>query len=598
MSTKMKRHKIITLGIGALALAAGMTACQADMDTPDLQVPEATIQPNMTIAELKTEFQNKTELVGTKEDGSHYIIHGRVVSSDASGNIYQNLVVQDETAALTFSIRQGSMYTSYRLGQEVVVDMTGLYIGYYRGLQQVGAPGDPYDGAPQLGFMAYDNWLGHAQKTGLPNPDTKLVTYDEQWPADNMYCISLTLPISQGDLIRLQSQLVEIRNVSFSGADGKLTFAPKQETVSRYIKNEAGDSIAVRNSGYSNFYNDPLPMGTGNVRGILGYYGDSWQLTLRDRSDVMISNDGAKEKPFTVEQMLSGNYNMREGWATGYIVGSVKAGETATAADKVIFGKDAELDNNLLIADDPDCTDLSKCVTVDLTQGSMLRRYANLIDNPDVYKKKLSVLGTVGSYLGTTGMNDCPGTIGSFAIEGVEINVPTGDFKEVYHGLLETATSCDWTFDNVIMNSPVTRVWSWRDYNGKYYLNGSAYVGGANYEAVSYAMSPAYKKDKPDEPEIDLTGKLEAKASFDHEARFQTTLRTLCKFAVREVGQTEWTEYDIPTWPPSNEWTYANSGDIDISAFAGKKIQIAFKYASSEAGADTWRIKDAVVKAR
>ena len=598
MSTKMKRHKIITLGIGALALAAGMTACQADMDTPDLQVPEATIQPNMTIAELKTEFQNKTELVGTKEDGSHYIIHGRVVSSDASGNIYQNLVVQDETAALTFSIRQGSMYTSYRLGQEVVVDMTGLYIGYYRGLQQVGAPGDPYDGAPQLGFMAYDNWLGHAQKTGLPNPDTKLVTYDEQWPADNMYCISLTLPISQGDLIRLQSQLVEIRNVSFSGADGKLTFAPKQETVSRYIKNEAGDSIAVRNSGYSNFYNDPLPMGTGNVRGILGYYGDSWQLTLRDRSDVMISNDGAKEKPFTVEQMLSGNYNMREGWATGYIVGSVKAGETATAADKVIFGKDAELDNNLLIADDPDCTDLSKCVTVDLTQGSMLRRYANLIDNPDVYKKKLSVLGTVGSYLGTTGMNDCPGTIGSFAIEGVEINVPTGDFKEVYHGLLETATSCDWTFDNLIMNSPVTRVWSWRDYNGKYYLNGSAYVGGANYEAVSYAMSPAYKKDKPDEPEIDLTGKLEAKASFDHEARFQTTLRTLCKFAVREVGQTEWTEYDIPTWPPSNEWTYANSGDIDISAFAGKKIQIAFKYASSEAGADTWRIKDVVVSAR
>ena len=198
------------------------------------------------------------------------------------------------------------------------------------------------------------------------------------------------------------------------------------------------------------------------------------------------------------------------------------------------------------------------------------------------------MLGTVGTYLGTIGMTDCPGTAGTFAIEGVDIKVPTGDFKEVYHGLLEAATSCDWTFDNVIMNSPVTHVWSWRDYNGKYYLNGSAYVGGANYEAVSYAFSP----------EIDLTGKLEAKASFDHEARFQTTLRTLCKFAVREVGQTEWTDYDIPTWPPSGNWTYANSGEIDISAFAGKKIQIAFKYASSTAGADTWRIKDAVVTAR
>ena len=164
----------------------------------------------------------------------------------------------------------------------------------------------------------------------------------------------------------------------------------------------------------------------------------------------------------------------------------------------------------------------------------------------------------------------------------------TGNFKEVYKGLLATATSCDWNFDNVIMNSPLTRIWAWRSYNGQYYLNGSAYVGGSNYESLSYAYSPV----------IDLTDKLEAKVNFDHAAKFQTTILQLCKFAVREVGSTEWTDYDIPTWPGTTGWIFVNSGDIDISAFAGKKIQIAFKYASSTAGADTWEVRNATVLAR
>lgn len=588
----MKKHNIISLGIGAVALAMGMWSCQAEMETPDKLIPEASIQPNTTILELKQQFENQTVLLGTKEDGSHYIIHGRVVTSDASGNIYQNLVIQDETAALTFSIRQGNMYTSYRLGQDVVVDMTGLYIGYYRGLQQVGAPGDPYDGVPQLGFMTYDYWLGHAQKNGpLPQDAPKVVTLDQEWPADNYYILGLELPIANTDLARKQSQLVEIRNVHFSGA-GKMPLGVYQETVSRYLKNEAGDSIAVRISGYSNFYTDTIPEGVGKVRGILGYYNDSWQLTPRDRDDIMISDKGMASNPYTVAEALETANQGATGWVEGYIVGSVKAGEQASDNANCIWGAGADLDNNILIAPDPDVKDLSQCLTVSLTQGSKLRQYANLVDNPGVYKKKITLEGKIGEYLGHTGLVNCPGRVGTFSIEGVEINVPAGDFKEVYKGLgskvsAESEALKDWTFDNVLLGSGLSRVWSWREYSGNNYLYGNAYLGSP-VEATSYAISPV----------IDLTGKLEAKAEFSHAARFQTCLRTTCGFAVREEGSKEWTEFPIPVWPTAGSWDFVNSGAIDISAFAGKKIQVAFKYGSTATAADTWEVNNLSVQAR
>ena len=56
-------------------------------------------------------------------------------------------------------------------------------------------------------------------------------------------------------------------------------------------------------------------------------------------------------------------------------------------------------------------------------------------------------------------------------------------------------------------------------------------------------------------------------------------------------GSKEWTEIKIPVWPEAGSWSFADSGVLDLSAFDGKKVQLAFKYASSAEGADTWEIK-------
>lgn len=424
-----------------LAASALLPSCQADMDDPGLEVPEATIEANISILELKQKFENQTvhfNADGTVTDYSgknvadgHYVIKGRVVSSDASGNIYKSLVIQDETAALAFSINQGSLYNEYRLGQEMVVDLTGLYLGYYRGLQQVGSPGEPYNGQPQLGFMPVEYWQANAQRDGLPDPDFVNETFhdvkvegetvENPYPFGKGYCITFSDfdALNDGTLPQLQSQLVEFLNVHFQINEGEETFAPYQESVNRTLVDDNSKTLTVRNSGYSNFYNQKIPEGRGRVRGILSYYNDSWQIVLRDISDVMVTTKGQEDDPFTVTDIIEGKYAGMSGWTEGYIVGSVKPGvTTVTGASDVIFGAAAEMDNNVLIAASASETDVTRCAVVALPQGSMLRMYANLIDNPDVLGKKLTVEGTLGRDLGLPALTDCKGGKGQFMIDG------------------------------------------------------------------------------------------------------------------------------------------------------------------------------------
>lgn len=421
----MKKIKALYVGMAMTALAVSMTSCQADMDAPALVEPKATMEANTTISDFKTAFADKTVLCPMKDEATQtpYIIKGRVISSDATGNIYKSIVIQDETAALALSINQGSTYTDYRLGQEIVLNATGLYIGYYNGLQQIGWL-DEYQGAPSLTFLAWDFFLAHSELNGFPNNDVKYVSQSETWPAENPYCIVTTfsqLPSTGVEFRNMQSQLVEFRNVYFEEG-GKETYAPYQESVNRTLKDANGGSLTVRTSGYSNFYNEMIPEGTGSVRGILSYYGDAWQLLLRGLDDVMITEKGQKSDPYTVAEAIEAQNEGMVGWVSAYIIGSVKAGvNSVTSNDDVIFGADAEMDNNVLIAASADAADWTQCIAVELPQGSAFRAAANLVDNPDVYKKSILVNGSLSTFLGMPGLTGNGGTAADVEIPGVTI---------------------------------------------------------------------------------------------------------------------------------------------------------------------------------
>ncbi|MDE6496351.1 MAG: choice-of-anchor J domain-containing protein [Duncaniella sp.] len=205
--------------------------------------------------------------------------------------------------------------------------------------------------------------------------------------------------------------------------------------------------------------------------------------------------------------------------------------------------------------------------------------------------KNLAVTATPGNFALSGNNGTWTGSANSFSLtvsatwrvsklvittgEGGETPVdPTPGTGTLYEGLGEDDATCDWTFDET--------VWSWKGYNNKYYLNASAFGKDEAIGNTYYAVSPV----------IDLSEAKSASMTFDHAAKFQTTLRDLCGAVVRLEGATEWIALTIPTWPEAGSWTFVSSGDIDLSAYAGKKIQLGFKYGSSDAGADTWEIKN------
>lgn len=440
----MKKIKYSIFGM--VLAAVGLSGCQTSYDAPTLEVPQATMTPNATIAEIKQLIYESVDpaeadedirfLLGQNPEGKDYVIHGRVISSDASGNMYQNLVIQDETAAIALAIRESSMWTSYRVGQEVVLNVTGLYIGTNACYYEVGWL-DDYIGEPSLSFMSWFMFQEHSQKNGLPPvvPEGEemfeYVTMSGPWPADKPYIVVtsieeiLSLSNYSEAGYKAMSQLVEIQNVHFVEG-GKEDFAQYQESNEyRWIEDEEGNKLPLNNSGYSTFHGEILPTGTGNIRAILSYYQFSdftstkWQLTLRDIDDVLFNMPGSETKPYTVAQSMAMNNNGREVWTNGYIVGCVKSGvQTVTSNSDVAFGSAAayETNNNVLIADSKDETDWTKCMIVDLPANSLIREYVNLLDNPQNIGLLLNVRGILNPYLGMHGIMGCTGA--NFALEG------------------------------------------------------------------------------------------------------------------------------------------------------------------------------------
>lgn len=526
----MKFTKYSLFGF-VLASVAVLSSCQDDYDAPGLDVPVAKLTPNTTLADFKLACAEveSGEVMGLDENGKVVlrtpgsseeaidgteeaagtpapsyepcIIHGRVVSSDVSGNIFKTLVIQDETSALNLSINEASMYTNYRVGQDVVIDATGLWGGKYMGLVCLGAGANQY-GDLVTSRMTMAQFQAHSELNGLPLPASamKYITYGEEAPVGVPYTVimnSITLPTGGDDMTLLQSQLIEINNVTFVEAGEP--YAYKDENVSRTIRDENGGTLTLRNSGKSKFYNTLMPEGKVTVRGILSYYlsktstdpGSGWQLLIRDLDDVIVNGAGSKEKPYTVEEAIAEDNNGRSSWVEGYIVGSVKAGVTAVSSnDDIIFGADAELDNNLVIAPAADCKDYTQCMTVSLTQGSRLRQYANLADNPDNLGHKFAVSGLLKEYLGLHGVAACPGDFSDFLIEGVDIGIKgTGSGTKSDPYSVDRILSIGTDMDNVWVEGYIIGFVEGTDYLTGAQLTND--IAGKNYIGNNVILAPS-----------------------------------------------------------------------------------------------------------
>lgn len=289
----------------ALVMGLGLTSCMDDdWKAPSGDTPaygNNTLQEKnvISIDELKTKYGITKDMINDTvriDDGIQ--IKGVVTGNDAEGNIYNEIALQDETGGILVCIAQGGLCGQMQVGQEVLIDLGGLYIGAYRSQPQIGVP---YTSTSASGAkstypsrIARAEWQTRFKLIGKPDA-TKLVAKEFDYES---------LKGNETELYKYAGCLVKATGVGFAKADGKTTYAPKSEGAStgygvmRAFKNMSTgkdyttNEFGVRTSCYSDFAAEKLPEGKLTVTGILTCYKSQTkykataQILMRQQSDV------------------------------------------------------------------------------------------------------------------------------------------------------------------------------------------------------------------------------------------------------------------------------------------------------------------------
>lgn len=127
----------------------------------------------------------------------------------------------------------------------------------------------------------------------------------------------------------------------------------------------------------------------------------------------------------------------------------------------------------------------------------------------------------------------------------------------------------------------------WKHDASNKYMKASAYVNGTNSVTESWLTSPV----------INLTGVDKAVLTFEQAINYaKGKASQYLTVVATEAGMNNWEPLTI-TYPESDSWKFVASGNIDLNKYAGKKVQLAFKYTSSTEIAATWEVKNVKVAA-
>lgn len=286
----MKKLNILTaLLIGALCLTSCMNE---DWQAPDFgdnppygnnEIIPSTSK-KITIAELKEKYANVITSNGYKLIEDALQLHAVVNGNDQGGNLYKQISIQDETGGIIVGINGTDLYAFMPVGQKIVINLKGLYVGGYGKMAQLGAE---YNRS--MGRMEQTIWEKSVRLVGNEftyTDEEKTTTIQMSAKVDT---IDFCAPKDYNSMI---GRIVKLSNVEISG-EGTQILAPEDGSVrltsncaNRNIKGTEANNIVLRTSTYSDFASRPIPTGKVDIYGVCTYYNGTWQILMRTNSDL------------------------------------------------------------------------------------------------------------------------------------------------------------------------------------------------------------------------------------------------------------------------------------------------------------------------
>ncbi len=271
-------YKVLPL----VATAMFATSCMdKDWETPDFtenppygnnDIIQYDADNVITIKELKTKYSN---VINGSSDGLSEItedlqLQAIVNGNDEGGNLYKQISIEDNTGGLIVGINGSNLFPYLPVGQKIIINLKGLYIGGYRKQAQLGAL---YNGA--IGRLDTDIWEKHVRLLKNDKLEVKVdtIAFDEK-----------------ADMGELSGRIVKLSGVTVSG-EGTQVLAPEDGSVTltsncanRKINGKS--NLVLRTSSYSKFANRAIPQGTVDIYGVCTRYNNTWQILMRTESDL------------------------------------------------------------------------------------------------------------------------------------------------------------------------------------------------------------------------------------------------------------------------------------------------------------------------
>lgn len=271
----------------------------------------------ITISELKEKYATQIERGLYKQVDEDIKILGIVTGNDLGGNLYNQVCLQDKTGGILVCIGKSGLYGELPVGQQVLIDCKGLYIGGYNKQAQLGGVYTNKKGSLSIGKVDRYVWEKHY----------KIIGEADEAKAEAMVEVFDQTKIKDADYLKSCSgKLMRIEGVTFADA-GKKVFADSKDKdnancVNRGFAGISTNNLVIRTSAYAKFANALLPEGIQTVTGIFTrYYNekknyDTWQILIRTIDDVQLLK-GTEQCPYTVKEALK---LINDGKTTGAMV--------------------------------------------------------------------------------------------------------------------------------------------------------------------------------------------------------------------------------------------------------------------------------------
>lgn len=310
----MKTMKYLKLALLALVAVFATTSCMDD----DWKDPNSETSPYgnnsiqetnvVSIAELKNTYgqKQKDAINDTVRIADGTQIKGIVTGNDIEGNIYSQISIQDDSdkPGIIISVAQGGLSGQLQIGQEVLINVGGLYYGTYRSQPQLGVA--YHDSSKDQNYpsrISRADWQNRFKVIGKPDASKIKVQVFSTNPDASKGELNVADLLDADVAYKYAGCLVTLKGVEFAMGDGKTTLAPEDEGktlgygVTRYFKgyDKTNKQIGIRTSCYAEFAANLVPQGVVDVTGVLSCYKSSAkynhtvQLALRRFSDIKAS---------------------------------------------------------------------------------------------------------------------------------------------------------------------------------------------------------------------------------------------------------------------------------------------------------------------